>query len=360
VFERVARGMRPTPLGQLLLHRAGRALDLLSQVDRLKARPGGAAPWPASRLALAIGFRHIQAFLLLAGAGQVTRAAAALGVSQPAVHQTLAQLEHLVGEALFYRGRGGLRLTEAGDTALRLFRLALAELAQAGEEITAQQGALQGRLVIGTLPFSTALFLPRAIEGVLARHPGLAVTVVDGTYESLLHQLRFAEIDLLVGALREPAPGPDVRQEVLFEDGLAVVARAGHPLAGRRLRGLRDLRQAAWVMPMPGTPAQAAFDQAFQAQGLVPPPASLRVNSPLLMHKLLAESDRVAMMSPRQVDSEVRAGLLCVLPVPVRHAPRRIGVTTRADYLPTPGAQLLLAHARAIAQQIGATAATAA
>jgi len=211
---------------------------------------------------------------------------------------------------------------------------------------------VQGHIVIGTLPFSTALFLPQAVEGVLARHPGLTITVVDGTYESLLRQLRFAEIDLIVGALRQPAPPADVTQEVLFEDPLAVVVRRGHPLVRQGLKTLAGLHGAQWVMPMPHTPAQAAFDQAFQAEGLAPPPASLRVNSPLMMMKLLAQSDRVAMMSPRQVDAEVRAGLLCVLPVPVRHAPRHIGLTRRSGQRPTPGVLHLVEAVRDIAAGI--------
>lgn len=356
VFERSARGMRPTPLGQLVIHRIGRALDLFSQIDRHKVRPAAdamaRAPWQASRLASSVGYRHIQTFLSLLDTGQEKRTAASLGISQPAVHQTLSQLEYMVGEALFYRDRNGLRLTESGETAQKFIKLALAELAQAEEEVAAHKGELHGRIVIGTLPFSTGLFLPRALEDVLARHPGLKVTVVDGTYESLLHQLRFAEIDIMVGALRDPVPGPDVQQETLFEDCLAVVARRDHPLATQRLKGLKDLNGVAWIMPMPGTPAQAAFDQSFQAEGLSPPLASLRVNSPIMMQALLAASDRVALMSPRQVDSEVKAGLLRVLPVPVRHAARRIGITTRTGFLPPPGAKQLLDAFRAVSRQI--------
>lgn len=351
IFERSARGMRPTPLGQLVIHRIGRALDLLSQVDRHKVSPVAdamvRAPWQRSRLASSVGYRHIQTFLSLLDTGQEKRTAASLGISQSAVHQTLSQLEFMAGEALFYRDRNGLRLTESGETTQKFIKLALAELTQAEEEVAAHKGELQGRIVIGTLPFSTGLFLPRALEDVLLRHPGLQVTVVDGTYETLLHQLRFAEIDIIVGALRDPVAGPDVQQETLFEDCLAVVARRDHPLATQRLKGLEDLNGVAWIMPMPGTPAQAAFDQSFQAEGLSPPVASLRVNSPVMMQALLAASDRVALMSPRQVDSEVKAGLLRVLPVPMRHAARRIGITTRTGFLPPPGAKQLLDAFRA-------------
>jgi LysR family transcriptional regulator of gallate degradation len=253
---------------------------------------------------------------------------------------------------LFYRDRSGLRLTESGEKTHKCIKLALAELLQAEEEVSAYQGQMSGRIVIGTLPFSTGLLLPLALEDVLARHPGLKVSVVDGTYASLLHQLRFADIDIIVGALRDPLPGTDIQQETLFEDQLALVVRAGHPLANRRLKSLHDLKDAAWIMPMPGTPAQAAFDQSFQAEGIAPPQASLRINSPLLMQAMLAASDRVALMSPRHVAGEVKAGLLRILPVAVRHATRRIGITTRSGFLPPPGTKQLLEAFRNASRQI--------
>lgn len=189
---------------------------------------------------------------------------------------------------------------------------------------------------------------------VLGAHPELAVTVVDGTYATLLRQLRDAEIDLMVGALRDRAPGPDVRQDALFEDRLAVVAGRDHPLARRARVTLAQLRDAAWVLPMPGTPAQAAFDQTFRGAGLTPPPDQLRVNNATMMQALVVEGRRLALMSPRQVEREVAAGLLVVLPAALRHGPRRIGITTRSDYLPTRGAALLLEALRRAALLLAA------
>jgi LysR family transcriptional regulator of gallate degradation len=61
-----------------------------------------------------------------------------------------------------------------------------------------------------------------------------------------------------------------------------------------------------------------------------------------MMQSLLAQSDRLALMSPRHIQREIDAGLLVVLDVPVQHAPRTIGLLMRRDYLPTPGVQVLL------------------
>ena len=94
-------------------------------------------------------------------------------------------------------------------------------------------------------------------------------------------------------------------------------------------------------MPMPNTPAQTAFEQALQVAAIPLPGDALRVNSALMMLALLAHSDRLALMSARHVRRELDAGLLVVLDVPVRHAPRTIGMVHRAGYLPTPAAQCL-------------------
>ena len=180
---------------------------------------------------------------------------------------------------------------------------------------------------------------------------GLRITIVDGTYDALVHQLRHADIDLLVGALRPAAPGDDLQQEALFEDTLAVVARAGHPLLAPGV-AWPDLAAAQWIMPMPHTPAQRAFEEAFAAAGQPLPADAVRANSALLMQALLLHGNRLAMMSPRQVQHELQAGLLAQVPVPVHHAPRRIGVVQRTGYLPAQTAARMLEALRKVAADI--------
>lgn len=353
LFDRAGRGMRPTAMGAALALRTQRALSHLVLADPLARRSAGQdMAWTGSRLAAGVGARHMNVLLALAQTASETAGARLLGISQPAVHQTLARLEHMSGAALFQRARTGLRATEACETILRAFKLARAELAQAADELAASRGVVQGRLVIGTLPFSTGRLLSEAVDRVLQAQPGLGVTIIDGTYDALLHQLRNADIDVIVGALRPALPGPELQQETLFFDRLAVVARAAHPLARRRRLQWQDLREQRWIMPMPNTPAQAAFEQALKVARLPVPADALRVNSALMMQALLAHSDRLALMSPRQVQGEIRAGLLAVLPVPVRHAPRMIGLVRRAGYLPTPAAQCLLDALRDVARGI--------
>jgi len=348
LFERVGRGMQPTARGRQLALRATRALQLLADADRHRTRSAAVA-WTGSPLALGVAARHLQVMQALVDTGSEGRAAAQLGVSQPAVHQSLQQLEHMVAAPLFIRARSGLRLDDAGEGLLLASRLAQAELRQAVDEWPEPGAALQGRLVIGTLPFSTTMLLAPAVEQLLAQQSQVQLVLIDGTFDALVAQLRHAELDCIVGALRSTPPSADLSQEVLFEDRLAVVARAGHPLAQRRRLGWAALRTAQWVMPMPNTPAEKAFAQMLQAAGLPAPAGQVRANSALMMQAMLQDSDRLALMSPRQVAREIAAGLLVELPLPVQHAPRQIGAMWRTSYLPTPAA----AQWQGILRQVG-------
>jgi LysR family transcriptional regulator, regulator for genes of the gallate degradation pathway len=105
-------------------------------------------------------------------------------------------------------------------------------------------------------------------------------------------------------------------------------------------------------MPMPNTPAQTAFEEALQVAAIPLPGDALRVNSALMMQSLLAQSDRLALMSVRHLQGEIDAGLLVVLGVPVQHAPRSIGLVRRSEYLPTPAAQCLLDALHRVARRI--------
>ncbi|TAL79703.1 MAG: LysR family transcriptional regulator [Burkholderiaceae bacterium] len=355
LFERAARGMLMTAEGKLLARRAERALAQLALAETEAsslADPGARAAWQmAGRFSGSCAYRHLATYVAFCETGGELAAAARLRVSQPAVNQTLRQLEHMLGSVLFYRSVRGVRLTESGEAVLRRTKLALAEFRHAEEDLMALHGKMSGRIVIGSLPLSAGVLVPRAVDRVLALHKDLNVTIVDGTYGALMHQLRHADVDVVVGALRGELTAADVVQEPLFEDTLSVVVRQGHPLVGKSLAGLRDLVGESWIAPLTGTPARAAFERAFAADGVAPPHASLEVNSAVVLQALLMDSNRLALLSRRQIIRGVSAGLLQVLPVEVRETGRYIGLTMRADSDLGASMRSFVAELRALCQE---------
>ena len=340
IFERAARGMLPTAEGRLLAHRAQRAIEQLEAAEREACSfVDSDGPPPRAqrgRFAGACAYRHLETYIVFCETRGETAAAEQLGVTQPAVNQTLRQLEHMLGTRLFHRSSRGMRLTESGEAVLRRSKLALNEFRHAQEDLAAFHGKMQGRIVVGSLPLSAGVLVPRAVDRVLALHKDLNVTIVDGTYDALLHQLLHADVDVIVGALRPSAPSADVVQEPLFEDTLSVVARHGHPLIGRPIASLRELAHEPWIAPLRGTPARDAFERAFAADGVAAPQASLEANSAVVLQALLLDSDRLALLSRRQIIRGMTAGQLTVLPIEVKETSRHIGLAMRADADPGP------------------------
>lgn len=337
LFERGARGMVATVAGARAAQQADLLFTHLAQgaaeaAARVKA--GRQRPAPPQRFAGAVTSASLKALVAVAAHGTEARAAQWLGVSQPAVHRSLRTLEHLAGVELLRRSARGTRLTDAGDALLRHAKLAFAAARAMESDIAAWRGEIRGRVVVGALPLSVTLFLPQAVHAVRSRHPEIRLTVVDGTYESLMRQLHHADVDAIVGALR-PAPS-GVRQELLFEDDLAVIARAGHPCLKRKPPRLRDLLQWEWVVPLAGTPASAALRRAFASEGLEPPVDALQSNNAPFTRTLLRDTDRLALTSHGQALEDERMGVFRRVPVALPGTTRPIGIAVRDTGTPSP------------------------
>lgn len=360
LFERGARGMMATPAAALLVSRTARALAQLREAQaalpalaRRSPGAGNRARAQASALSRNATEAMLEALGAVAETGSEGTAGQRLGVTQVAVHQQLHALEFLARVALFERSLRGTRLTEAGERLLLHAKLALAELRIGHDELAALQGRTLGRLAVGALPMAGSVLLPQALSRLLLAAPGLVVTVADGTHAALMQQLRHGDLDLIVGPLRGAQATADVVEHRLFTDRLLAVVRRGHPALGadgrQPARSLRALRGVPWLGPLPGTPAQGAFDRVFAAAGLPVPAFSLQAHSTGVLVGVLAGSDAVALMSPWQVRAELDAGTLVALPLPLSGTERDIGVTLRRDGLPSTAARALLAELHAVA-----------
>lgn len=346
MFERRTRGMALTAAGRIVVARARRAFDQLelgAQEARHVVAHGDAKR--DTRLARLVNARLLFALIAVAETGSEGRAAERLALSQPAVSQALRDIEHLAGTQLVERTSRGVHLTESGELLLRRVKLALTELRVAEEEVASIQGLLRGHVTIASLPFSSVELVPQAVTRFLEKNPELKVTIVDGTYDSLMHQLRSADVDMIVGTLRASVFG-DIEQEALLEDTLSVVCRAGHPFASMTHIALQDVVRAPWVVPLLDTVTRSSFEEAFRTENIAMPPIRLEVHNPMVVRSILLKSDHLALLSPLQVRSEILAGQLTVLPIALKGTQRRIGLTLRADASPSPGMRALLHELR--------------
>lgn len=325
LFHRTHDGMAATPAGLALSERVERAFAFLAAGPRRGGARGFARP---DRLMTAT---QASAFLHFADAGGFTGGASASGLSQPAVHRAVRELEQVWGTPLAERRGRGMVLTPAGRTLARAIRLAAREIAAGIEEALGDTG-VGGRIAIGAMPLSRALLIPHALADFVRETPGTIVDVVEGSWRELVDPLRDGAIDLMVGAIR-PEPPAGIEQQPLFEDSLSVFARAGHPLAGRSRVTLSDLAGQAWVVGPAGTPLRSHWGDLFT--GMVTPPVPVECGSVMVIRGLLAQSDLLTLLSADQVALEVDANMLVRIPIALPGTVRAIGIATRAGWRPT-------------------------
>lgn len=313
LFERGPSGMRATEPALLLAPRAEAAIAHIGSPR--------------------ITGTQTHAFLALARAGSYAAAAEATGLSSASLHRAVADLSVALGQRLVDRRGRSLALTPAGERRARGFGLAMAELRAGLAEVAAWQGKASGRIVIGAMPLSRARWLPETIVRFVEHHPGIDISVHEGSHAELSGPLRDGDIDLMLGALREEAEVDDLAQELVFEDRPALVMRAGHPLLAASDVGTMMLGYP-WILPGPETPLRRYWSTMVSETGGTVPHVRIECGSVIMVRQLLRASDALTLLSPDQVAVELAAGVLAALPppVPVRRA---IGIATRDGWRPT-------------------------
>jgi DNA-binding transcriptional LysR family regulator len=338
LFDRTRQGLFVTPRGAALIRRLKRAFALLDPAL------GDVSP----RLRLTATSAQLQALVAVHETENFTLAARRLGLAQPTVHRAVSQLEQEAGRSLFERTAYGMVPSRQTRALVGAVMLSFRELDQAEADLSELDGGDGGHTVVGALPLARSVLLPQALSLFRLDRPHPPLRVVDGRYDELLGGLRRGDLDVIVGALRQPPPIGDIIQEELFVDQITFLAGNHHPLVGQRNIGRDKLRRASWVVPQRGTPSREQFDRFF-ADG--PPPASIiEGGSILLMRGILDSSNHLGCISGMQAKAEVTRGLVSEIHVTQDFPGRPIGLTYRASWSPTQAQNQLLERLRAVAK----------
>jgi LysR family transcriptional regulator of gallate degradation len=354
IFERTARGVAATTAGAIVIARAERALHHLQRAESeiVASQEAATSQFRARSLAQRVTHRHLLALIAIADGHTEAAAARQLALSQPAVNLALRDLEVLTGDALFSRTPRGMIPTPYGEILIQYSKLAFAEIAAAADDVVAQAGTVSGRVVIGSLPLSGAFLVPRAVHLLLKAHPLLQVEVVDGTYRSMMQGLRNGDIDVVVGGLSTGVPENDVIHEPLFEDEFVVVARRGHPLAKSKKLTVDDVAQAEWVLPRKVTPGRARLDAIMREADLNLQCSAIETNSLSVIRGLLADSDRLSIVSHHQLYFDNAGDILVSLPIALNATPVSVGLRTLMNSSPRAGVRVLLKQLREVGHQL--------
>jgi DNA-binding transcriptional LysR family regulator len=288
--------------------------------------------------------RHWLGFARVAELGSVRKAAEAIGIAQPALTGLLADLELLLGAALFERHARGMRLTPAGHELLPAARRLLGAIDDAAERMVALQGRTQRVVRVGAIGGAVAGLLAPALPALAAAHPELLVQVAEA--DAIVLDSLVARGDVDVALCREPATLPQGWGfEPLMQDRFVAVAGTGHALARGRKPTLDQLRRCTWLAMPVGSVARDTFDTLFAEQS--PPLCQVSSRIPTVLWSMLKSQPLLALIPASVAQPLLQTGELVEVPLPRVMAMAQIGALTPAGE-PREGVQLLLRALRGL------------
>nr|WP_235913846.1 LysR family transcriptional regulator [Pseudoroseomonas coralli] len=277
----------------------------------------------------------LEAFLAVADLGSFQRAAARLGISQPALTRRLQRLEQIVGQELLLRRSRPVRLSPAGAALLPEAQGALAQLADALRRAGGR--AETQDVAFGCLPTLAVRYL----GPLLARHRRHwrgEVIVYDLSGAEIRNMLQEGRLDFALAAL-----GPehwDVESIPLLEEPFFLVCPAGHRLAGRAAVAWGELAKEPLVSIGPLSENRRIIEAALR-RARVAAPWRIEVRHLSTAVALVAAGAGLTALPASAIAGRAGEGVVAV-PLVEPALTRRIGLLRRRDRAPSPAARDLM------------------
>jgi DNA-binding transcriptional LysR family regulator len=284
----------------------------------------------------------------------MAKAASYLSVSQPAVSNAIADMEHTLGVRLLDRTAQGIEPTIYGQALLKWANAVFDDITQGVGEIQYLADPTRGELRIEANEPIIAGFLPAVLDRLSRDHPGITFDITQALGVARgYRELRERNVDLLLGRVLMASKVGDVQTELLFDDPVAVVVGANNPWARRRKVTLAELAEEQWVLPRMETIVGAHMLALFRAHGIERPRKTVVSNSIPMRSAMLATGRFVSVMPRSVLHFGGHVASHKVLPIALPEQPAApVGLITLKNRTITPVAQIFIDAAREVARAL--------
>lgn len=206
----------------------------------------------------------------VARAGSVTRAAALLHMTGPAVSQQLRRIEAEAGATVVEPDGRGVRLTSKGKL-LAEYAHQVAELMQQADNDLHRDEAQVAHLRMAAIASVIRGLVTAHLPAFLRTHPRVRVSIEDGETSDHLEQLAAGRFDLVLAESWSTAPlrlPAGIRARQLYREPLYLALPADHPLGDRRRLDIRDMGEERWATCARGSDAHTALVQDARQHGI--------------------------------------------------------------------------------------------
>jgi DNA-binding transcriptional LysR family regulator len=289
-----------------------------------------------------VTLEQLRIFVAVAERRHVTKAAAALGMTQSAASAAIAALERRYGARLFDRVGRGIELTDVGHRFLPEARAVLEQMTSARSVLEDLADPAVGTVSVAASQTIANYWLPRRLTAYHTEYPRVRLDVQIGNtrqVEAAVLEGR-ADIGLVEGRTESSA----LSRREIDHDRLVLVVAAGYPLPKETAPGRPDLRSVSWVVREAGSGTRAALEDLAAKDGLTLD--DLRVFLVLPGN----EAVRVAVeagagatiISEHVVAAAIAAGRLKAVPIDL--PPREFALLRHRARHVSAAAQALIAH----------------
>jgi DNA-binding transcriptional LysR family regulator len=302
-----------------------------------------------SRIGQRVRLRDLHILSTVVRWGSMAKAASHLAMSQSAVSEAIAHLENALRVRLLDRSSKGIQPTIYADALLKRGNVVFDELKQGIKDIEFLSDPGTGEVRISSPEILSAWLIPAAIDSLLHEKPNVTVRV----YQQDANIIEFRElydrnVDLVINRIPANFVHDDLKIEPVIDDQHFVVVGAQSRWARHRKVRLGDLAHEKWIFP-PNPVVRAVVQQAFEAEGLSMPVASVAADSVLVRVHLIATGRFVSVFPASVLRSLVAQMSFKVLPVKFKvRAPPIVSIRLKNRTV-SPVTELFLKHLCAVA-----------
>ena len=262
---------------------------------------------------------QLEALVQVAAHRSFSRAAEALGLTQPSVTARIQALERDLGETLFERNGRGVRLTEVGASFLPHAQRVLRAL-QDGRDVVQSLRKLEiGTLRLGAAPTVSTYVLPELLKEFCARYPGIDVSVRTEYSEEIVQMVLADEVQV---GLERTITHPEVVTVPLYRDEVVLVTSPQHAFAQRGAATIAEVGQQPLIMFNRGSGYYTLVHNALRQAGVLASP-TMELDNMEATKKMVEEGLGIAILPKMAVEREVQRGELRQIRVEEMTMPER-------------------------------------
>lgn len=215
----------------------------------------------------------IEAFCLVVKLGNISKAAKALHISQPALSLQIQELENYFNAVLLERGNKGVKPTETGEILYEYGQKLLTIADNLKKEIS-RKNSIQDDIIVAAASTVGQFALPCTIFIYQEKYPQVHINTKITNTQNVITQLLEGSVDfgLLEGPIsdneRQVFKKEGLAVQLLGRDELVIIAPYDEHWAGVELISQQEFKKLPWILREPGSGIRTSIEKKLATENM--------------------------------------------------------------------------------------------